>query len=150
MNCLGFYMWSKNKNGKTGDAKARSLTKKQLAILFVAVCVAVAAYTQILTLLGGKLALLDSIATVFVFTAILMQVSRYAEMWLMFIFSNTANLVVWAALLGTDPSAPTMVAMWACYILNACFGFYNWRKLAKSQQQVENPALEAEFEGAVD
>jgi nicotinamide mononucleotide transporter len=136
-------MWSKNKNGKTGDARARSLTKKQLALVFAAVVVATIAYSQILTMLGGSLAVLDAVATVFVFTAILMQVSRFAEMWLMFIFSNAANLLVWAALLGTEPSAPTMVAMWCAYIFNACFGYLNWRRLAKKESVEAAPAIEA-------
>lgn len=130
MNFVGFYLWSRHKDEESGDVEGKSLTIKQLVILLIAVAAAVIIYWQILSHIGGQLALIDAMSTVFSVVALVMQVARYAEQWLLWIIVNIVSVVMWVLLLGKDPSAVTMVVMWVAYLFNSTYGYINWKKLA--------------------
>lgn len=130
MNFVGFYLWSRHKDEESGDVEGKMLTPKQLVILLVTVVVVVLVYWQILSRIGGQLALIDAMSTVFSVVALIMQVARYAEQWLLWIIVNVVSVVMWVLLLGKDPSAVTMVVMWAAYLMNSVYGYINWKKLA--------------------
>ena len=65
MNFIGFYLWSRHKDEKSGEVEGKALTPKQIVILLAATAVIVIIYWQILTHLGGQLALIDAMSTVF-------------------------------------------------------------------------------------
>lgn len=130
MNFVGFYLWSRHKDEESGDVEGKTLTPKQLVILLVTVTVVVLVYWQILSRIGGQLALIDAMSTVFSVVALIMQVARYAEQWLLWIIVNVVSVLMWVLLLGKDPSAVTMVVMWAAYLMNSVYGYINWKKLA--------------------
>ena len=117
MNFIGFYLWSRHKDEKSGEVEGKALTPKQIVILLAATAVIVIIYWQILTHLGGQLALI-------------MQVARYAEQWLLWIIVNIVSVIMWILLIGKDSSAVTMVVMWIAYLFNSIYGYYNWKKLA--------------------
>ena len=83
MNFIGFYLWSKHKDNESGEVEGKKLTGKQTVILFAAVAVVVLVYWQILSRIGGQLAHIDAMSTVFSVVALIMQVARYAEQWLL-------------------------------------------------------------------
>lgn len=130
MNFVGFYLWSRHKDEESGDVEGKSLTLKQIIILLIAVAIVVIIYWQILSHIGGQLALIDAMSTVFSVVALIMQVARYAEQWLLWIIVNVVSVVMWVLLLGEDSSAITMVVMWVAYLFNSMYGYYNWKKLA--------------------
>ncbi|BDF34870.1 nicotinamide mononucleotide transporter [Lachnospiraceae bacterium] len=136
MNFIGFYLWSKHKDNESGEVEGKKLTGRQTVILFAAVAVVVLVYWQILSRIGGQLALIDAMSTIFSVVALIMQVARYAEQWLLWIIVNVVSVVMWLLLIGKDSSAITMVVMWVAYLFNSVYGYYNWRKLAA--KNVEN------------
>ncbi|MCB6201815.1 nicotinamide riboside transporter PnuC [Extibacter muris] len=136
MNFIGFYLWSKHKDNESGEVEGKKLTGRQTVILFAAVAVVVLVYWQILSRIGGQLALIDAMSTIFSVVALIMQVARYAEQWLLWIIVNVVSVVMWLLLIGKDSSAVTMVVMWVAYLFNSVYGYYNWRKLAA--KNVEN------------
>ncbi|KMZ52511.1 nicotinamide riboside transporter PnuC [Dorea sp. D27] len=136
MNFIGFYLWSKHKDNESGEVEGKKLTGRQTVILFAVVAVVVLGYWQILSRIGGQLALIDALSTVFSVVALIMQVARYAEQWLLWIIVNVVSVVMWLLLIGKDSSAVTMVVMWVAYLFNSVYGYYNWRKLAA--KNVEN------------
>ncbi len=136
MNFVGFYLWSRHKDEESGDVEGKSLTLMQIIVLLIAVAIVVIIYWQILSHIGGQLALIDAMSTVFSVVALIMQVARYAEQWLLWIIVNVVSVVMWVLLLGEDSSAITMVVMWVAYLFNSMYGYYNWKKLAA--KNVEN------------
>ncbi len=130
MNFVGFYLWSRHKDEESGDVEGKCLTTKQIIILLIAVAAIVAAYWQILSHIGGQLALIDAMSTVFSVVALIMQVARYAEQWLLWIIVNVVSVIMWVLLIGKDTSAITMVVMWVAYLFNSVYGYYNWKKMA--------------------
>lgn len=119
MNFVGFYLWKKHKNQESGDVQTRTLTLKQTILMLIGVSAVVVVYWQILSRIGGKLAFIDSMSTVFSVVALIMQVARYAEQWLLWIIVNVVSIVMWVLLIGTDSSAITMVVMWIAFFLTS-------------------------------
>lgn len=130
MNILGFVLWNKKKDDQ-GTVEAKSLTNKQLVMLFVGLAVAVFVYYQLLKSLGGNLQLIDSITTITSVAALILQVLRYKEQWLVWILVNLVSIVMWVMLLNTPEGSIAMIVMWAAYLINSCYGYVNWAKLSK-------------------
>lgn len=145
MNFIGFYLWSRHKDEKNGEVEGKALTPKQIVILLAATAVIVIIYWQILTHLGGQLALIDAMSTVFSVIALIMQVARYAEQWLLWIIVNIVSVIMWILLIGKDSSAVTMVVMWIAYLFNSIYGYYNWKKLAAKTANIINPSCFQNF-----
>lgn len=145
MNFIGFYLWSRHKDEKSGEVEGKALTPKQIVILLAATAVIVIIYWQILTHLGGQLALIDAMSTVFSVIALIMQVARYAEQWLLWIIVNIVSVIMWILLIGKDSSAVTMVVMWIAYLFNSIYGYYNWKNLLRKTANIINPSCFQNF-----
>ena len=55
-----------------------------------------------------------------------LMMMRYREQWLLWIIIDAITVVMWF-LVGDF----IMVTMWAVYLINAFYGYYNWTKIAK-------------------
>ena len=123
---IGYYLWNKNSNQDSGDVKGKKLTIKQSIILVGLIIVGVFGYKLVLDLLGGSGTLLDSASTVTSVVANALMMMRYREQWLLWIIIDAITVVMWV--LAGDF---VMVTMWAVYLINAFYGYYNWTKIAK-------------------
>ena len=130
MNFIGFYLWSRHKDEKSGEVEGKALTPKQIVILLAATAVIVIIYWQILTS-SWRTTCLDRCHVNRLFCHCLdYAVARYAEQWLLWIIVNIVSVIMWILLIGKDSSAVTMVVMWIAYLFNSIYGYYNWKKLA--------------------
>ncbi|OOB77770.1 MAG: nicotinamide mononucleotide transporter PnuC [Epulopiscium sp. Nuni2H_MBin003] len=133
MNFIGFFLWRKHQSNG-GDVIVRNLTKKGIILLTVVTAVSVIAYWQLLIFLGGHLALIDATTTIISVIALLLQVTRYSEQWILWIIVNIISIIMWVMLfMENDPSAVTMITMWSAYLINAFYGYFNWRKIASTE-----------------
>ena len=123
---IGYYLWNKNSNLDNGDVKAKKLTIVQSIILVGLITVGVFGYRFILDYLGGTQTLLDSASTVTSVVANALMMMRYREQWLLWIIIDAITVAMWF-LVGDF----IMVTMWAVYLINAFYGYYNWTKIAK-------------------
>jgi nicotinamide mononucleotide transporter len=123
---IGYYLWNKNSNLDNGDVKGKKLTIKQSIILVSLITVGVFGYKLVLDYLGGAGTLLDSASTVTSIVANALMMMRYREQWLLWIIIDAITVVMWL-LVGDF----IMVTMWAVYLINAFYGYYNWTKIAK-------------------
>ncbi len=129
---VGVVTWKKNMSEDNSEVKARNLTAKGWVILICVTIVAIIAYRQILTWLGGSLAWMDAMSTVFSAIAAILMVTRYSEQWVMWIVVNGVSVVMWVTvLLSGDLSSVATVVMWVAYLFNSVYGYLNWRKMAK-------------------
>ena len=83
-------------------------------------------YQYLLNHLGGTNPLLDSASTVISITANLLMVLRYREQWLLWIVIDIITVIMW-----WHVEDYIMVTMWAVYLVNAFYGYYNWSKISK-------------------
>ncbi|OOO00485.1 MAG: nicotinamide mononucleotide transporter PnuC [Epulopiscium sp. Nele67-Bin004] len=127
---VGFFMWKKNQ-GEDGEVVVRNLTKDGMIRLGFSTVIAILVYYQVLVYLGGHLAIIDATTTIVSVIALFLQVNRYSEQWLLWIIVNIISIIMWVLLLlENDPSAITMIVMWSAYLINAVYGYNNWRKMA--------------------
>ena len=123
---IGYYLWNKNSNLENGDVKGKKLTIIQSLLLVGLITIGVFGYKFILDYLGGTQTLLDSASTVTSIVANALMMMRYREQWLLWIIIDAITVVMWG--LAGDL---IMVTMWAVYLVNAFYGYYNWTKIAK-------------------
>ena len=123
---IGYYLWNKNSNEENGDVKGKKLTIVQSLVLVGFITVGVLGYKLVLDYLGGTGTLLDSASTVTSVVANALMMMRYREQWLLWIIIDAITVVMWL-LVGDF----IMVTMWAVYLINAFYGYYNWTKIAK-------------------
>ena len=123
---IGYYLWNKNSNEDNGDVKGKKLTIVQSLVLVGFITVGVLGYKLVLDYLGGTGTLLDSASTVTSVVANALMMMRYREQWLLWIIIDAITVVMWL-LVGDF----IMVTMWAVYLINAFYGYYNWTKIAK-------------------
>lgn len=131
MQFIGIYLWNKNIENVNGIIKAKGMTIKQILILFLLSLVSVVAYAFVLKFLNGSLPLVDSASTVLSVIAMYLSVKLYKEQWLLWIIVNIVSIYMWSiALIRGQENSLLMIVMWSAYLVNAIYGYYNWRKLA--------------------
>lgn len=123
---IGYYLWNKNSNEENGDVKGKKLTLVQSLVLVGFITAGVFGYKIVLDCLGGTGTLLDSASTVTSVVANALMMMRYREQWLLWIIIDAITVAMWL-LVGDF----IMVTMWAVYLINAFYGYYNWTKIAK-------------------
>lgn len=135
MNIIGFVMWSKvakKKVEETNEVITRSLSGKAKLITLGVGLVAIVLYWQLLNLMGGNLAFIDSVTTITSIIAMYLQVTRYTESWLMWIIVNITSIILWIVAMTTgDSNNITILLMWSAYLVNSSYGYINWKKLEK-------------------
>lgn len=130
---FGFFSWKKNMAESGEEVKARNLTAMGWVALIVGSIIAIYAYNSLLGYLGGELTIVDSVTTTLSLIAALLMLARYSEQWILWIVVNIGSIILWSLLLlEGDSSAVTMLVMWTAYLINAIYGYLNWRKLAKA------------------
>lgn len=123
---IGYYLWNKHMNEETDDVEGKKLSIKQSIIFLLFITIGIFGYKLVLDILGGTGTLLDSASTVISVVANALMMMRYREQWLLWIIIDAITVVMWL-LVGDF----IMVTMWAVYLINAFYGYYNWTKMAK-------------------
>lgn len=128
----GFYIWSKNINKETKEVKKRSMSKKNLALLFMIVTIATILYGVLLKYMGGNLPFVDSFSTVVSVIAMIVSIKMFAEQWLLWIAVDVVTVFMWgyAFFVQGSESIATLL-MWMMYLLNAIFMYIKWLKEAR-------------------
>lgn len=122
---IGYYLWNKHSDQEDNlEGKKLSFWFSVILILIITICVY--GYKVVLDLLGGTGTLLDSASTVTSVVANALMMMRYREQWLLWIIIDAITVVMWLMV-----GDYIMVTMWAVYLINAFYGYYNWTKIAK-------------------
>ena len=115
--------------------KFRTMTSKFLMGTAVLTIAGVFVYAQILKLMGGGFAFMDSLTTVVSVIASMLYLLRYSEQWLMWIIVNALSIVMWIMVfVSGDHSALLVIIMKCVNLCNSSYGYWNWRKIAKKNQ----------------
>lgn len=131
MIIFGFFSWKKNMNQDNDNVQTRNLTVTGWLILILGSLAAICGYNMLLSALGGEFTMVDSTTTTLSFVATILMLSRFSEQWLVWIAVNVGSIILWVMALNQgDSAAITMIVMWSAYLLNAIYGYINWRKLA--------------------
>lgn len=134
MQFIGLYMWTKAKDSD-GDVKSKTLTNKGKIILTIVSIASIAAYSFILSLLGGNIPIIDATSTILSIIAQILMVRRYLEQWYLWVIVNIVSIIMWAVSLTQGSGDMSTLLMWVIFLLNSLYGLYNWRKEHKKNTQ---------------
>ena len=130
MAFIGIYYWKKNIRKKSiKDVVVRSLSWKERISWFAISLAALFAYGLILKLINGTLPFIDSSTTVFSIIATIMLTRRLTDQWFYWIMVDVLSIIMWVYIFVTTGGDVSMLVMWSAYLVNAIYGFYNWRKM---------------------
>lgn len=122
---IGYYLWNKHTDNDN-NLEGKKLSLKQSIVFLLFITIGIFGYKLVLDMLDGTGTLLDSASTVISVVANALMMMRYREQWLLWIIIDAITVVMWL-LVGDF----IMVTMWAVYLINAFYGYYNWTKIAK-------------------
>lgn len=128
---IGMIKWKKNKIKGNSYVQTRTMKKRQFDMIIVLSVIATLISYLILSQMGDKLALLDSVTTILALIAMYLEVERYAESWIVWIIVDLTSIMLWyAALVSIRSSNIVILIMWCSYFVNSIYGYINWKKLA--------------------
>lgn len=133
MQFVGLYFWIKNRNkAKTKDDIAVGyLSLKEKLIWLVITVAATIDYGFYLNYIGGRLPFVDSTTTVLSIVATVLMIKRVTEQWLLWIVVDVVSIYMWVYRIFQGSLDISMIVMWTAFLVNAIYGYYNWRKLEK-------------------
>ena len=127
----GIFLWKKNmqKNEDgTSDVKAKKFTPLHWTISIIFTIFSTFLVGLWLESIGSNEAYLDAATNVMSIFAQLLMIWRFREQWIWWIVIDIICVVMWARI-----GNWSMVAMYISWIINAAYGWYNWSKLNKAQ-----------------
>lgn len=136
MTFVGIYFWKRNlKNKGVGEIVVKSLNWKNRFIWFGGSIVILIIYGLILTIIKGTLPFIDSATTIFSIIATIMLNKRLTEQWFYWIMVDVLSIVMWAYIFVKSGGDISILVMWSAFLVNALYGYYNWRKMEKNQDE---------------
>lgn len=127
----GIFVWKKNmeqNNDGTSDVKAKKFTTTQWIASIIGTIVTTALMGYWLTTIGSAQAYTDAATNVMAIFAQLLMVRRYREQWIWWIIIDLLCIKMWFI-----AGNWSMVAMYIAWTANCIYGWYNWSKLNRRQ-----------------
>lgn len=127
----GIFLWKKNmqKNDDgTKDVKAKKFNWWQWTLSIAVTIALTIAMGYFLDSIGSNQAYLDAATNVMAIFAQLLMIWRFREQWMWWIVIDVICIIMWF-----NVGNWSMVAMYIAWTINAVYGWYNWSKLNKAQ-----------------
>jgi nicotinamide mononucleotide transporter len=138
MSFLGIYYWIKHKNKDKFDTVCvRKIKTSEFLFWIIISIVGIIIYGLFLKSLGGTLPFIDASSTILSISGMILTVRRATEQWPLWIVEDVIEVGMWAYIFSKDGTSVSMIVMWSAYLVNAIYGYYNWRKLEKEQNGKE-------------
>ena len=127
----GIFVWKKNmehNDDGTSDIKAKKFTVVQWILATIGTVIATIVMGYWLTTIGSAQAYTDAATNVMAIFAQLLMVRRYREQWIWWIIIDVLCIKMWFV-----AGNWSMVAMYIAWTANCIYGWYNWSKLNRQQ-----------------
>jgi nicotinamide mononucleotide transporter len=131
MQFVGLYFWRKNinKEKSNDDVLINKLSGKEKLLWLVVSILGVFNYGVFLLYLGGTLPFVDSASTILSIIAMILMVRRVVEQWILWIVIDLISIFMWFYILTQGGNEISMLVMWSAFLVNAIYGYYNWKKM---------------------
>lgn len=129
----GYISWLKSVNKETKEVEVRGFTLKLSIMLTLIVIAGSFGLGYLLSLIPTQnLAFLDSSSNIINVCAVVLMILRYRECWMIWMFNNTIDLVIWIinAAKGTPNSIMMLLVSIGFATINI-YGLYKWIKMEK-------------------
>ncbi|MED4753688.1 nicotinamide riboside transporter PnuC [Brevibacillus choshinensis] len=137
MQFIGLFMWRKNglSEEKRNDVRVAVMTNRA-RIYWSVLCLAVTVvYAWVLKTMGGALPFIDSLTAVLSIVAMIFMVKRFVEQWVVWIIIDVLTIYMWLVAFMGDGNDVSILVMWTAYLMNAIYGWLNWRTQYRMQKE---------------
>jgi nicotinamide mononucleotide transporter len=133
MQFVGLYLWIKHRDDKKtkDDIVVNHISTKEKFLWFAICVIGVLDYGLYLNSIGGRLPFVDSFTTVLSVVATFLMTKRVSEQWLLWILVDIVSIYMWVYRIWQGGTDISMIVMWVAFLINAIYGYYNWRKMGK-------------------
>lgn len=140
----GLYLWRKNMRVEKSQAQraatstledeprdviTRRLSLPQIGLALLILGLLTWGYGYLLTQWGSNQPYVDGFTTVIAVMAQILMVFRFREQWVGWLVLNAVQIYLWSTVDGGGNLA--IMAMYAGFIANSLYGWYNWSKLSR-------------------
>ncbi|SFJ55479.1 nicotinamide riboside transporter PnuC [Thermoflavimicrobium dichotomicum] len=137
MQFYGLWVWRKKKvQNEAFDVKVAVMTKKEKWIWSIVTIVATLICGMILQLIKGNLPFIDAATMVLQMIAMWFMIKRFKEQWLLWILVDILSIGMWFHAFIKTGNDVSVLMMWAAYLFNAVYGYWNWNRAVKREVSV--------------
>ncbi len=137
MQFVGLYFWSRKENKDTkieGGVKVKFLSNLHRMRVLMGSIIAIILYAAFLGYIKGNIPYIDSTSTILSVVAMVLMAKMYMEQWILWIIVDVVSIAMWVIVVFKDGSNDIgLLIMWTAFLVNALYGFYNWIKMYKTQ-----------------
>jgi nicotinamide mononucleotide transporter len=136
MSFYGWWVWNKNRTAveSTGDVEIKFMNSDNRCLIFILISISVMLYAGYLENIGGSHPWKDSTTTILFVVAMFLMARRYMEQWILWIIGDIVEVVMWFTIVSEDGGRDIgALLMWSAFLINACYGLWNWVGLYKKQ-----------------
>lgn len=134
MSIVGIYFWFKHENkNKIDTVYVKKIKKSEFLFWILISAIGIVIYGLFLKSIGGALPFVDASSTVLSITGMILTVRRATAQWPLWVVEDIIEVGMWIYVFITTKGDISMIIMWSAYLVNACYGYYNWKKMEKNQ-----------------
>lgn len=136
---IGWRHWKKHQPLYTiqdEDIVMRQLFPRGWLAILIVLIITSLVYIQLLYTYDPSDMSWDSVTVIFSIVGQLLMTWRFVEQWVAWLCINIFNAVWWAVILLPQHGEMILVVMWVLKIINALYGWYNWKQLGKKQSNL--------------
>lgn len=135
MSIMATVEWIKNPYGKTKEVKVKKINKKEIITMLILTVAITIIFYFILKALNTASLLVSTISITTSFLAVYLTYLRSSFYALAYGLNDVVLIVLWIIASIKDVSYLPMVMCFVMFLINDIYGFYNWEKMRKRQNQ---------------
>ena len=130
--------WLKNPfDGKRSEVKVNTLGRGEYFLLALLTAAVTVAFYFILSILGTSNLFVSTLSVTTSFAAVYLTARRCHYFTLAYALNDLVLIVLWVSVAFYDPSAISMVACFSAFLAHDIYGYTNWRRMKKMQENKE-------------
>lgn len=135
MAALSLYTWLKNPYGDSAVVTVRAhLTRKLLVLMLLSTAAATVLFGWLLAILHTESLPVSILSITTSFLAAFLTACRSPYYALAYAVNDIVLIVLWVLAAMRDASCIPMIACFAMFLINDCYGFVSWRRRVREQQ----------------
>ena len=130
--------WLKNPyEGKRSEVKVNTLGRREFLLLGVLTALVTVAFYFILATLGTSNLFVSTLSVTTSFAAVYLTARRCHYFTLAYALNDLVLIALWVSVAFSDLAAISMVACFSAFFAHDIYGYTNWRRMKKMQENKE-------------
>lgn len=134
MAIVAFVQWTRNPYKDSGEVAVADVKARQVVVMVLLAVVVTTLFYQILRALGTPNLLVSTLSIATSFVAVYLTALRSPLYALAYAFNDVVLVVLWVLATLDDSAYAPMIACFAMFLANDIYGYVNWKRMQKRQE----------------